>query len=178
MPLLDWLSFITMWTAVPLATIAVFHGTRCIAAKAGTRTAIVVLLAGLAFLLGRAAFLSWGHSSLRSTLQIVSEPTVVPKSFNEALAQLAPEEAAQRSRLLASTKFIETGELVSYTESNGGQTLYAPSQQEIATRERLQRMHTETSVRLESIKTQEYFLIIAAVVATLVGYSVGRKSAQ
>jgi len=164
----EWLSFLNKWTLLPLATIAVFEGTRRISwGRSGWKTA-ALLFFGIGALIVNAGSLAWGASVLESTLCVLNQklPPTIPES---ALAQMAPQEREEKTRLIAQIAFGNAGALITYISATGQQVRYAPSEKEIRDRESLEVSLMQTRTRLEFIRTQVWIYMLAAISAIAAG---------
>ncbi len=174
----DWISFITVWVCIPLATIAVYEGFRQVIALPFSRSTLVLLVVGGIFLLGRAGFLYWGHSQLRSMVDLDVATKPFPTLSREAYPNMSDFDFAERTRLLASMKFFETGEVTTYNDIAGRELRYAPPQKEIESRVSMQASISELRASILFLQTQIYFLMIAFFTAALSGILAGKRRLQ
>jgi hypothetical protein len=164
----DWFSFLSKWTLIPMATIAVFEGTRRVSLTQLPWRGAALLLFGIGVLGGYAGALSWGASGIAFALQAVDggAPPAVPEA---ALAQMSAQEREEKTRLLAQIKFQKTGSLATYSSVSGQQIQYAPSEKEIRDRQTLLESLAQTRTRLEFIRTQVWMFVLAAIAAAAAG---------
>ena len=164
----EWLSFLSKWTLVPLATIAVFEGARRFSWGWSGRTAAALLLFGIGVLGGYAGSLAWGASRIESALGVLDQRPPPPLS-ESALAQMTPQEREEKTRLLAQIAFENAGVLAIYISATGQQVRYAPSEKELRDRQTLRESLTQTRTRMEFIRTQVWMFILAAIAAAAAG---------
>lgn len=164
----EWFSFLSKWTLVALATIAVFEGARCFSMRRPLSKAAALLIFGVGVLGGYAGALSWGASGIDSALRTL-DGSSAPRVPESALAQMTPQEREEKTRLLAQISFQQTGNLATYSDANGRSILYAPSEKEIRDREGLRESLAQTRARLEFIRTQVWMLVIAVFTAAAAG---------
>jgi len=174
----DWISFITVWTCVPLSTIAIFEGTRCLTQRRTSRGAVLILLVGTSYLLGSAGFLYWWHTQLSSAIGLLTISKPVPSLSREEFKGHSASDLTERTKLLASIKFTQTGVIGTYTDIAGRETKYAPTQNEIEDRVNMQSGVAEVRSKLVNLQTQIYYLVIACITALLSGLFAGVREAK
>ena len=165
----EWLTFLSKWTLVPLATLAVFEGARRVSLRRTAWKHAALLIFGVAVLGGMAAFLSWGASTIDSSLAVFLDQKYLRPMPDATLAQLTPQEREERTRLLARLVFENTGTLTTYLSASGQRIQYAPSEKEIRHREFVIESVAEIRTNLTGIRTQVWMFMIAGVVAAVAG---------
>ena len=170
----DWLRSLSGLAVIPLATIAVFEGTRRLTwARSGLKFGALMLF-GIITLGGNAGSSFWIASTLQSSLAVLAEAE--PRRLSEAaLAQMSPQEREEKTRLLAQVAFGRDGSLTSYLTVTGNAVQYAPTEKEIRDRQRLAESLAQVRARLDFIRTQAWTLILSLAVGTLAG-AYGRLS--
>ena len=164
----DWLRSLSGLAVIPLATIAVFEGTRRLSwARSGLKFGALMLF-GIITLGGNAGSSFWMASTLQSTLAVLAE-TELPRLSEAALAQMSPQEREEKTRLLAQVAFGRDGSLTSYLTATGNSVQYAPSEKEIRDRQRLAESLAQLQARLDFIRTQAWILILSLTVGALTG---------
>jgi hypothetical protein len=165
----EWFSFLIKWAMVPLATLAVFEGTRRVSLRRTAWKHAALLIFGVAVLGGMAGTLSRGASAIDSALALVFDQRPLPPVPGATLAQMTPQEREEKTRLLARIAFEKAGTLATYISASGQPIRYAPSEQEIREREIFRESVARTRTILEFIRIQVWTLMIAAVVAAVAG---------
>ncbi|MDR0458179.1 MAG: hypothetical protein LBH10_04010 [Burkholderiaceae bacterium] len=162
--------FLITWILVPLATIAIFEGSRRISWRRTAWKSAVFLIFGVVVLGGMTGAQLWGVSTLNSiarTLTFVSVP--LPPVSDATLAQMTPQNREIATRLRARMTFERTGAFTTYISASGQHIQYAPSEKEISGRETATKVRTEIRIHLEYMRGQFLLFMIAGVVAVVVG---------
>jgi hypothetical protein len=171
----DWLLFLASWGLIPLATIAVFEGTRRVKLDGAGRKAGLLLAFGLAVFGVRAGYSAWASSALEDLLIPVERP---PVSIPEVAARLQPVEREVATRMRAQIVFEKSGRLVTYDRADGEKILYAPSQTEIERRERQRESLIQVRSTVSQLRTHMVTFVLAAIVAGLAGGFVRRHESS
>ena len=182
----EWLSFLGEWfmflsrlAVIPVATIAVFEGARRFSLKRPLSKATVYLALGIVVLGSYAGGLFWVTSGFdESAIKMFVEHSPVPDIPDAALAQMTPAEREEKTHLVARITFDQTGRLVTYSNANGEQVLYAPSEKEIRDRGDMRESLILARTRIEYVRAQVWVLAGALAVAIGLGMSARSREAR
>jgi hypothetical protein len=169
-----WFQFVVHWMMVPLSTIWIFDGARCVLAQRTTKSVIALGFVGTAYLLGHAAVGAWAARSLDATLGTAFSSAQVVKLPSDVLTQMPPSERVEKTRLLAQMNFASTGVLTAYSSADGTTMTYAPTQSELREREKQLEGLGEARARIQLLRTNACAFVIAVVVAVAAGVASAR----
>ena len=175
-----WLAFLTGVAVVPVATIAVFEGARRFSLKRPLSKATVYLALGIVVLGSYAGGLFWATSGSERFFKLEEERErrPIPVIPEAALAKMTPAEREEKTRLVARMTFDQTGRLVTYSNANGEQVLYAPSEKEIRDRGDMRESLILARTRIEYVRAQVWVMMGALAVAIGLGMSARSREAR
>jgi hypothetical protein len=167
--------FILNVTAGAVALLCLFDGTRRLGAHGVHRKAMLLILmsAGVCALYGGFAYQR--YTDLKATLLVRQQkPAKVQAATWSKVA--SPEKKELLSQALARQTFRASGALGPYIDRSGEIRTFAPTQEDLAARERVVAYYSQTEFAARSSLAEALLWLISAIVAVLLGLAMSLDS--
>lgn len=161
---------VASWT---FALLAAFEGARRIVSGRRTRSALLLVVAGVLWCAARGALALYVAGSLASIDPEAMSPRELTQDWG---AQLPPIEREKASLAYAGVAFKATGELLQYFHQSGERRRFTPNQEEV--RERAAAVQLRERLEQTSAQAQSQGLrwLLSVLVAVVAGIVVGAKN--
>jgi hypothetical protein len=160
--------FILNVTAGAVALLCLFDGTRRLGAHGVHRKAMLLILmsAGVCALYGGFAYQR--YTDLKATLLVRQQkPAKVQAAAWSKVT--SPEKKELLSQALARQTFRASGALAPYIDRSGETRTFAPTQEDLAARERVVAYYSQTEFAARSSLAEALLWLISAIVAVFLG---------
>jgi len=164
----SWPDFILTVTGGAIALLCLFEGTRRLGAYGAHRKAVLLILAsaGVCALFGGFAYQRYTDLKTTYLLAQAKPAKARPAAWSKVSS---PEKKELLSQALARDAFRSSGVLGPYVDRNGDTRTFAPSQEDLAARERVVAYYSRTEYAARSSFAEALLWLITAVVAIFLG---------
>jgi hypothetical protein len=173
--LTGWFLTLLQAAVVALALVLVFEGTRRFAAQGFGRMSAVLVIVGLLVTVGQAGSDLYVSSRLR--LLLTTFPAVAPAepAGGWEKSTLPPAERAERSLEAARLTFQVTGRIIETVDAAGTRQPYAPTAQELRSREQMVLGFDRTEANATRLSAEAWRELVAVIVFMGAGWILGRR---
>jgi hypothetical protein len=165
----SWVDFVLNVIGGATAFLCLFDGTRrlCAYGVHGKAVLMTVLAASICALYGGLAY--WKYTDLKASSNMNQRKAAAAQPPANWGRGLSPEKKEIFSRARARQAFTESGTLGSYIDRSGETRTFAPTQEELARRERVVAYYSRTEYAARSSLAESLLWLIIALVAVLFG---------
>jgi hypothetical protein len=173
--LTGWLLTLLQAAIVAVALVCVFEGTRRFAAQGFSRPTALLIVVGLIVAVGQAGSDLYVSSRLR--LLLTTFPAVAPAEppGGWEKSTLPPAERAARSLDTARLTFQVTGRIVETVDATGTRLPYAPTPEELRSREQMVLGFDRTEANATRLSAEAWRQLVAVIVFMGAGWILGKR---
>jgi len=162
--------FVLNVAAGAVALVCLFDGTRRLGAYGVHRKALFLILLSASVCALFGGFAYQRYADLRTTLLVNQQKPA--KAQGAAWSRVAsPEKKEQLSQASARQNFRAAGTLGPYIDRNGETRTFAPSQEDLAARERVVAYYSRTEFAARSSLAEALLWLIAGIISVLLGFA-------
>lgn len=170
----NWIDITVAVAGFTLPLLCLFEGVRQMSAIGFSRTALLLVCAGLMAMLAHLGYSYWTHQFQEKTIALLSKGGNIPTLPTDWGKDLTPENRVELSTEMARAAFHDHGRIQYIIDLSGTQQIFVPTSGDLHEREERVASLTRLKVSAENTALLPTRIAITTILIALFGFGFGR----